>query len=161
MVKLYLVRHGDAVATADDRGRPLSAQGRTEAENLGHFLKRMMVRPHAVYHSTLARSAETARLMADITGCSRRLREREDLLPDDATDSWVEELASEPDHCVIVGHLPFLGALASNLLTGSEDDLSIKIPTGSVLCLEREGYGVWILRWFATSRIIAAGEFRE
>jgi phosphohistidine phosphatase len=142
----------------DDR-RPLSPHGRTEAENAGHFLKRMMVKPRYICHSTLLRSAETAALIAGVLDCPQRLQERRGLLPDDGTDAWAEELETLAEHCILVGHLPFLSALASRLLTGTEDDLSSKFPSGSVLCLEREGYGGWILRWFATSKIIAAGRF--
>jgi phosphohistidine phosphatase len=156
-MKLYLVRHGDAMPMESDDKRPLSAQGRVESENIGHFLKRMMVKPHFICHSALLRSAETAVLIAEILGCPQCLRERGDLLPDDDTDAWVEELGALGEHCVLVGHLPFLSALASNLLTGSEDDLSLKFPSGSVLCLEREGYGGWTLRYFVTSKIAALG----
>ncbi|MDR3231296.1 MAG: phosphohistidine phosphatase SixA [Synergistaceae bacterium] len=158
-MKLYLVRHGDAISTENDDRRPLSPHGRTEAENAGHFLKRMVVRPGSIYHSTLLRSAETAALIAGVLDCAQRVQERKDLLPDDDTDVWVDELETMSEHCVLIGHLPFLSALASRLLTGSEDDLSPKFPSGSVLCLEREGYGGWILRWFVTSKIIAAGRF--
>ena len=157
-MKLYLVRHGDAVEMASDEKRPLSAQGKTESENVGNFLKRLAVKPRFIYHSTLLRSFETAQLVADVMGCPQCLHERRGLLPEDDTDAWAEELAVEPDTCVVVGHLPFLAALASNLLTGAEDDLSIKFPTGSVLCLERDGYGGWILRYMVTSRIIGGGD---
>lgn len=160
-MKLYLVRHGDAVEMTNDEKRPLSPHGRTEAENAGHFLKRTTVKPRFIYHSTLLRSAESAQLIAGVMGCPQCLQERKGLLPEDDTDAWVEELGTEPDHCIVVGHLPFLAALASNLLTGSEDNLSIKFPTGSILCLEREGYGGWILRYLATSKIIVAGRFQD
>ncbi|MDR1875834.1 MAG: phosphohistidine phosphatase SixA [Synergistaceae bacterium] len=159
-MKLYLVRHGDAIPMESDERRPLSVQGRAESENVGHFLKRTMVKPHLICHSTLLRSAETAALIAGVLGCPQCLREQEGLLPDDDTDSWAEELGTMVENCVLVGHLPFLSALASNLLTGSEDDLSLKFPSGSVLCLEREGYGGWTLRYFVTAKIVASGGFR-
>ncbi len=158
-MKLYLVRHGDAVPMVNDDERPLSAQGKMEAENIGRFLKRMVVKPKFIFHSSLLRSQETARLIASTLGCPQCLQERQGLKPEDDTNAWVAELEAESDHCILVGHLPFLPALASNFLAGSEDDLSFKFPTGSVLCLEREGYGGWFLRHFVTSKIIAAGNY--
>ena len=159
-MKLYLVRHGDAVPMLDDEKRPLSAAGRNEAENVGWFLKRMVVKPRFIFHSTLMRANETAQLIASVLNCADVLQERQGLRPNDETDNWISELESEPDHGIIVSHLPFLPALASNLITGAEDGLSFKFPTGSVLCLEREGYGGWALRHFATSKLITAGKFQ-
>lgn len=155
-MKLYLVRHGDAMPMLDDDARPLSEQGKGEAKNLARFLKLMLVKPRFIFHSTLSRSHETALLIAEGLGCPHNLQERKGLRPEDETDAWVLELEAASEHCVIVGHLPFLPALASRLLTGSEDGFSFKFPTGSVVCLEREGYGGWFLRHFVTTKIIKA-----
>lgn len=153
-MKLYLVRHGDAVPMVDDDKRPLSIQGRHEAENAGLLLKTINAKPAFIFHSTLLRGIETAQIIADVLGCDEQITERFGLLPEDTTDHWVSELSTESQNCLIVGHLPFLPALASVLLTGSEDDIAFKFSTGSVLCLEREGYGVWSMRHFITSKII-------
>lgn len=155
-MKLYLIRHGDAVPMLDDDKRQLSPQGRSEAEHAGRFLKRISVKPRFIFHSTLLRSFETAEIIALALGCPEALQERKGLCPNDETDGWASELDQASEHSLLVGHLPFLPALASRLLTGTEDDMSMKFSTGSVLCLEREGYGAWCLRHFTTAKIMRA-----
>jgi phosphohistidine phosphatase len=155
-MKLYLVRHGDALEAAVDRERPLSPQGVGEAEHVGYFLKRTRVQPSFIFHSALRRAAETAEIVASILGHPEALREREELGPENETEPWAAELGSSGwgRHCILVGHLPFLPALAANLLTGSEDGLFLRLPTGSVMCLESEDG--WCLRYLATARMLAA-----
>jgi nitroimidazol reductase NimA-like FMN-containing flavoprotein (pyridoxamine 5'-phosphate oxidase superfamily)/phosphohistidine phosphatase SixA len=127
----------------------------SEAENIGYFLKRTRVQPSFIFHSALTRAAETAKIAASILGRPEALQERPGLGPEDETEPWTAELENSDlgRHCVLVGHLPFLPALAAKLLTGSEDGLFLRLPTGSVLCLEREDG--WCLRYLATAKVLA------
>ncbi|MEO5896435.1 MAG: histidine phosphatase family protein [Vicinamibacterales bacterium] len=69
--RLYLVRHGATNMTAENRfsgagGADLSDEGRRQAARLGERLRGDGI--SAVYASPLARSADTARIIADVCG---------------------------------------------------------------------------------------------
>jgi broad specificity phosphatase PhoE len=69
--RVYLVRHGATQLTAEDRfsgsaGVDLSDQGRWQAGRLGERLARDGV--HAIYSSPLARTMDTARIIASECG---------------------------------------------------------------------------------------------
>jgi phosphohistidine phosphatase SixA len=60
-----------------------------------------------------------------------------------------------PESVLVVGHEPTLSRLASLMLTGSSESLSIKLKQGGVIALEfadRVERGVATLRWMMTQR---------
>jgi phosphohistidine phosphatase len=79
-VRIYLVRHGDAVPEEDagsDRDRWLSPSGREAARVLGRLLRDQGVAPDAILSSPLPRAVQTAELLAaslDYFGTVRSLR---------------------------------------------------------------------------------------
>ena len=154
-MKLYLIRHGDAEYSTNDTIRPLSPQGELEAKNAGRYLLKTDSKLDFIYHSTLRRSRETAEHIAQTLNAVALLNERDGLRPEDDSLLFAEELQIERQSGAIIGHLPFLHILASTLLLSSPELLPIKYTTGSVLCLEREGYGEWLLRSFTPAKIIA------
>jgi phosphohistidine phosphatase len=78
------------------------------------------------------------------------------LLPNDSVSRFAEELMSEIDDVMIVGHQPFVSRLAALLTTGSPDGMFIKFPTGAIVCLERSGKGFsYMLRFHVTSKLIS------
>ena len=70
----------------------------------------------------------------------------------------VEPLATEiPDwsaDTLIVGHLPFLGRLASLLLTEDPDRPTLVFEPGSMACLERATDGHWALLWMIRPELL-------
>ncbi len=156
-MKLWLMRHGDAIDMAEDAVRPLSQEGRTEALNAGAFLKKVNSSPDLILHSTLRRAAETASIIAAELNISNRLSERQGLEPDDDPEVWAAELAIEDGDTLVAGHLPFVPRLASLLLTGKKDGLAIRWTTGSIMCLSRESCNDWKLLYFITSKGLSKG----
>ena len=154
-MKLYLIRHGDAEFMANDTVRPLSQQGEREAKSAGHYLLKVDTKVDFIYHSTLRRSRETAEHIAHILNAVALLKERNGLCPEDSPALFAEELQIERQSGAIIGHLPFLQIIASILLLSPSEMLPIKYTPGSILCLEREGYGEWLLRSFTPAKIIA------
>jgi phosphohistidine phosphatase SixA len=66
-VRIYLIRHGDAVPEEDagsDRDRWLSARGREAVRILGRLLREQAVAPDAILASPLPRAVQTAELLA-------------------------------------------------------------------------------------------------
>ena len=154
-MKLYLVRHGDAVDGYEDEKRPLSETGQQEADDVGAFLQEMNVDLDFIWHSGLLRARQTAeRIAAGLQLPSDRMSEHKGLHPAEDVEPLADELDVETKNCLVVGHLPFLPELAALLLTGSENGFSIKMPTGSILCLEHIDYGGWALRFLTIPRML-------
>src|SRR3954468_10939017 len=66
-MRIYLVRHGDAVPEEDagsDRDRWLSPRGREAVRILGRLLRESRVEPNAIVCSPLPRAVQTAELLA-------------------------------------------------------------------------------------------------
>ena len=156
-MKLYLMRHGDAVDGFDDVARPLSAQGLLEAENAGRFLARIREVPDAVCHSPLLRSRQTAEAVARVLALRDALRECAGIAPDDDPEYFAREPLSfgQRDGVLVVTHQPFVSELASLLLAG-ERGVEMKFTTGSIAGFERHAsYGCWTLRFHITAKAMA------
>ena len=67
-VQLYLVRHAQAADGEPDELRPLTAEGRRAARELGERLAAVGVRPDAVLTSPLLRARQTGAELARAAG---------------------------------------------------------------------------------------------
>lgn len=142
---IYLVRHGKAEAGGHDAARRLTAGGRKAVRRVARKLANAGVRVDRIEHSGLIRAQETAEILAQAVGGEVRavdgLGSSDDVVP------VARRLGSEGgDSLMLVGHLPFMGCLASYLLTGAEDSLSLHFRTGAVTCLSADE-GAWALEW--------------
>ena len=158
-MKLYLVRHAQAVSDAEDPVRPLSPKGREVALAMGRWLRRnAAVDITEVWHSPLVRARETAELLVEGARLKTRLREAAGLLPEDDVSAMGTALCRYGDSVMIVGHEPHLGVLASRLL-GIEKGGGVDFKKGSVLCLERILRGdPWTLAWLVAPRLVIGEE---
>jgi len=138
-VKLYLVRHAQPVGKEVNAARPLSDAGRQEAERVAAHLRDLGVQLVEILHSTKARAAQTAGIIrAHLDGA--RVIETEGLAPDDPVEPLVDRVGQAEQDTMIVGHLPFLPALAARLLGGPAD---LAFPTAGVVVLARGPDGGW------------------
>lgn len=146
-MKLYLVRHGDALDPTVDPQRGLSSSGRANIAAIADLLKKAGVRPTEIEHSGKQRALQTAEIFAASLGVTR-CRARSGIAPGDSVGPFVEELATLSHEKMVVGHLPFVGAALSALLVGQGDThVAAAFETGATACLERFGVGSWALRW--------------
>ena len=72
---------------------------------------------------------------------------RHGLAPDDAPKPVADELASLGFDVVIVGHMPFMGRMASVLLFGDESKRPVGFHTVTAACFASDGEGAWSLDW--------------
>ena len=118
-MKIYLVRHGEAVPEDDagsDRDRWLNAKGRESARVLGRLLRENGVEPDAIVCSPLPRAVQTAELIAqsmDYFGVLRSLRPLE--LSAQPRVAATEVLAAGLS-VIVVGHEPSISGLGAFLL---------------------------------------------
>lgn len=150
---LYLVQHGEARTSEQDRDRPLTDEGRAGVEAVMLLMMRAgAITASRVLHSGKGRAAETARIIA--TKLDADAEESEGLAPGDDPAPWERRLADMDRDTVLVGHLPHLSRLASRLLTGSGDPEIIEFENGGVVCLHRREGGRWVIRWAVTPRLL-------
>ncbi|MEO8552531.1 MAG: phosphohistidine phosphatase SixA [Kofleriaceae bacterium] len=118
-MKLYLIRHGEAVSEDDagsDRDRWLNANGREAARVLGRLLRETKIEPDAIVCSPLPRAVQTAELIAqslDFFGVIQSLRPLE---PSARPEVAAREVLASGLSVIVVGHEPSISALGAHLL---------------------------------------------
>jgi phosphohistidine phosphatase len=150
-VDVYLMRHGEAATGQPDARRPLTPAGRAAIERVAWRAAAAGVRPGAIYHSGLLRAQQTAEILARHLGASADVHAREGLQPEDAVEpvaAWLVGQLNQDQALVLVGHLPFLGRLASQLLVNDPQLQVINFQPGALVKLSSGADGfsvVWML----------------
>ncbi len=118
-MRIFLVRHGDAVPEEDagsDRDRWLSPKGREHARILGRLLREQGVTPEAILCSPLPRAVQTAELLAhalDYFGVITSLRCLE---PSSQPRVAANEISAVANPVIVVSHEPAISNLGAFLL---------------------------------------------
>jgi phosphohistidine phosphatase len=134
---LWLVRHAAAAERAIDgvdAHRPLVAKGIDQARHLATALTAWEVRPDVVLTSPWLRAVTTAETLAG----AAPLRRLDALAQGDASlasAAIAAALGPEDHKVVVVGHEPWLAALASWWLCGREGGVAIEFRKASALAL--------------------------
>ncbi|EFQ23206.1 phosphohistidine phosphatase SixA [Aminomonas paucivorans] len=150
-MRLYLLRHGEALEAEVHPDRPLSPAGEAQADRMGRFLARLGVDPGTFWCSPKLRALQTAERVGAALG-GRVPETRSGLRPGDDPAALEEELATLSGTGLLVSHLPLLPRLASLLLTGREGRLDLLLPPAALAVLEREGRGGWRLELLVSPR---------
>ena len=153
-MRVYLVQHGEATAKDVNPERPLTDKGRRDVEAVAAFIGPLGLRVSHVLHSGKTRAAQTAEILGTSVTADRGIVYRAGLAPNDPVAPLVEELTSTAEGLMIVGHLPFMGKLASTLLTGSESVDVVVFRQGGVVCLERDDDGTWRVAWIVVPELL-------
>lgn len=151
-MKVYLVRHGEAVSSQSNPQRPLSEQGRADIRKVASFIKPLGISVEHVWHSGKLRAAQTAEILADSIKAEKGCSEHEALGPDEDVTIIVDELDAYNTDLMIVGHLPYLAYLASLLIAGGETADVAAFDAGSIACLNRSDPGRWRIEWMITPK---------
>jgi phosphohistidine phosphatase len=118
-VKLYLVRHADAVSedvAGSDDVRWLSARGREAARGLARLLREQGVELDAVVSSPLPRALQTAELVANGLDYLGVIEAMSELAPGCHPRRAAEELGARGRAVMVVGHEPTISALGAYLV---------------------------------------------
>src|SRR5204863_9300836 len=117
-VQLYLVRHAEAADGEPDELRPLTAEGRRAARELGERLASEGIRPDAVLTSPLRRARETGAELARPAGLEAEADER--LAPGATAEDVKSAAGGRGEIVVVVGHQPDCSKIAAELTGGEE-----------------------------------------
>jgi phosphohistidine phosphatase len=118
-VRIYLVRHGDAVPEEEagsDRDRWLSPRGREAARVLGKLLRGQAIEPDAILSSPLPRAVQTAELLASSLDFFAPIATRRCLEPSAHPRVAANEIAAAGASIIVVGHEPAISSLGAFLL---------------------------------------------
>lgn len=158
-MKLYLVRHGEAVPPAENPQQPLSETGRADVERMAAFLAASCPPVARVFHSTKARARETAVLLAGVLAPGVVPEEAAGLAPNDATDTLADRVAGwagggGAGDVMVVGHLPFMPRMVSRLTMGGEFSAGVLFTPATVACLESLTEPRWTLAWIMRPELL-------
>ncbi|MDH5600937.1 MAG: phosphohistidine phosphatase SixA [Gammaproteobacteria bacterium] len=146
-MKLYLMRHGEALSPDKDPERGLSDNGKLRIEKLARQLDKNGVSFSQVFHSTKKRARETAEIMTSIISPDATTAIHRHIAPNDEPHSVITEINDWNEDTLITSHLPFVPNLMT-ALTGEDAFLSnISFETGTIICLERNEHATWVLSW--------------
>ena len=155
---LYLVQHADAKKEEEDSLRPLSERGLKDISNIASYVSQLNIKVCKIFHSTKLRARQTAEVLFEKLKPIGGTSEIDGLSPLDDPQIWTERLKDISDDLFLVGHLPHLGRLASQLLCGNADKNSIAFKMGGIVCLKRDDIGTWSLQWMLTPEIIVGAK---
>jgi len=155
-MRIYLTQHGLALPKDVDPERPLSDEGREDVRRLAEFLRHAGVRVEQIWHSGKTRAEQTAALIADAVLPGGEPLARSGLNPNDPVEPIASAIETWSSDTVLVGHLPFLGRLASLLLTSDSDRSTLAFAPGSMACLERDAAGQWALVWMLRPELLVS-----
>jgi phosphohistidine phosphatase len=118
-VKLYLIRHADAVpegVAGSDHERWLSSRGREAARGLARLLREQRVELDAVVSSPLPRAVQTAELVAAGLDYLGEITVLPALAPGCHPRRAAEQLAALGASVAVVGHEPGISGLGAYVL---------------------------------------------
>lgn len=137
-MNLLLWRHAEAHEGSPDLARELTPRGRRQARQMGAWLREHGPQEPIVIVSPAQRTLQTADALGRAYQVDERIAPDADLSLHLAAAGWgarEERDGSLERSVVLVGHQPTLGRLASLLLSGIEQDWSVK--KGAVWWLQR------------------------
>jgi phosphohistidine phosphatase len=149
-MRLYLVRHGQALPKEVDPERGLTEAGSKGAEKVAALLERQAIEVEAVWESGKKRATQTAEIMAGALTSKAGVVRMPGLAPMDPVDPILEKLSSLEGDYMLVGHMPFLSILASRLVLGTEDPDVVLFREATVVCLEKRSNAHWAVGWMVT-----------
>jgi phosphohistidine phosphatase len=153
-MRLYLVQHGEAKSEDVDPQRSITDKGMRDVQKVAVFLKPLGLVVSEIRHSGKARAAQTAEILAHSFSVGRGVREKAGLAPLDPVEPTAKQLIGMSEDLMLVGHLPFMGHLASYLIAGDESLDSVAFQQGGVVCLESDVQSGWRVRWMVTPDIL-------
>ncbi len=155
-MKLYFLRHADALDGIPDEKRALSSEGCRAARALGKFLKKSGVSFDHACSSPLRRAIETAEIVLrqgdEPARVSLKIADTllNETLPE-AFDRWLAGFGKN-EHILLVGHMPSLSEHLGRWLKVSRPE-ALAFPKCGLACLEITGPREARLRFFLPPRL--------
>ena len=154
-MKVYLMQHALAYSSQEDQERPLSPAGIDQAKAAAKGIKRLGLTFDLIVASPKRRAHQTAALIAEgVRFPHSDILTTEAVLPQSQPQELLDLLQKElPQSSVlVVGHMPQLGELSSQLLQGGE----ILFENAGLACFEISSSHPAQLKFLLTAQQLAA-----
>lgn len=150
---IYLAQHGQAFTEEADPQRPLTNLGIKETAHIASVAEYYMINIDQIHHSSKLRSRQTAEVFALKLKPTRGLHENPDLEPNGDFKKIAGTLKTA-DNLLLVGHLPLLQRLLSQMVTGNPDFEIVRFQNSGLVCLDMAPDGrKWQIRWTLSKHI--------
>lgn len=152
-MKLYLIRHADAVplelVTGDDAARPLTEAGIAQAKGLASALSRHGIALDAVATSPLLRATQTAEALMPLVINGATPVQLEWLAPGCRRRKLAKAIqALELQSLALVGHMPDLSDFAAWLIGSRKAHIDFaKAAVAHIVCEDGPEKGGGVLHW--------------
>jgi len=161
-MNLYLLRHGIAVehgapGHGQDADRPLTDKGERKLWRITEAMRVMELSFDLILASPYLRARRTAEIVAEAFKAKKKLELCNALAADgDMLEliHFLNHLSPRPEHVLVVGHEPYLGVLATLLITGDSGS-AVEFKKGGLckLMIQRLRPGrCATLEWLLTPR---------
>lgn len=154
-MKLYFLRHADALDGDDDAARPLSPHGRDQSAAIARFLSKAGVKFSAAFASPLVRAHQTGEIVLRTMGVAGdvKLQTARELLNEISDAQWQRWLTSLPEskHVLLVGHAPSLADRVRAFLRVTDAN-ALNLAKGALACVETDDRRSGQLKYLVTPR---------
>ena len=137
-MRLYLLRHGQAVPKTDDEDRPLSDAGVACIEEVSAALRKMGLHFDLIVASPKLRSRQTAAIVADTVGYDAgKIETTAAIKPSAPPRDAIRFLRDfiDREHVLMAGHLPSLEEIGGYFVTSARD-LIVDFPCGGLMVID-------------------------
>lgn len=142
---LYLVQHGISLTKDQDPEKGLSPAGVKQSKLIAGVAQNYQVTVRRIVHSGLKRALQTAELFQAFLAPDMACEQIDGIRPMDDVIAFANTI-DVSQHCLVVGHLPFMERLVSYLTTGNPDMLVYKFQNSGLVCLDADGDN-WFIKW--------------
>lgn len=153
-MRIYLVQHGHAHPKDVDPVRKLTDLGQQDVRRMAAFLANKGLSLELIRHSGKTRAAQTAHILASTLNPTKGVVHTAGLSPNDPVEPIMEQLESLKNNQMIVGHLPFLSRLTSQLVTGDQSKEIVAFQPGTIVCLEKTQNRKWNVNWMIKPQLL-------
>ncbi len=153
-MELYLMQHALACSAEEDPQRVLTPEGVAQAKASARGMRRLGLEFDLIVSSPKRRAQQTAALVAEAVRYPYSdILASDAVLPDQPLEPLLKLLAAEPvdARILVVGHLPHLEHLATQLLHGGV----LVFENAGLVALELTGWDDARLLWLLTPRQLA------
>jgi phosphohistidine phosphatase len=114
---VLLLRHAAAENGPNDKKRPLTKEGRRQAESIGRWMSKNFVPVDAIFSSSAKRAVQTAELCAEAAGYEEAIQEYDALYDTDISTymETLKDLENKIRSVIFVGHNPEISGVVKIL----------------------------------------------
>ena len=152
-MELFLVQHAESKPEEEDPERSLTETGAEAARRMAEWAARVGVGIAQIRHSGKTRAAQTASILGEQLAPKAGVKAVPGINPLDDPAPLAEQLLSQEEPLMLVGHLPFLSRLTGSLLANDPERQVVRFENAGIVCLQRTE-GQWSLSWVMLPRLL-------